>query len=61
VRDLASSAERQVPDTELPAAPALDLDEGPTSPADEVARLGLELALEGGVEGAADGSPDSQG
>jgi N utilization substance protein B len=60
VRDLASSAERQVPDTELPAAPALDLDEGPTSPADEVARLGLELALEGGVEGAADGSPESE-
>jgi hypothetical protein len=33
VRDIAKSAERQVPDTELPAAPALDLDEGPTSPA----------------------------
>ena len=47
VRDLASSAERQVPDTDLPVTPALDLDEGPTSPADEVARLGLELALEG--------------
>jgi hypothetical protein len=51
VRDIASSAERQVPDTELPAAPALDLDEGPTSPAGEVARLGLKLALEKGAEG----------
>jgi N utilization substance protein B len=55
VRDLASSAERQVPDTDLPATPALDLDEGPTSPADAVARLGLELeiALEEGAEGEA--------
>jgi len=57
VRDLASSAEWHVPDTELPAAPALDLDEGPTSPADEVTRLGLELALEGESEGEA---PESQ-
>jgi N utilization substance protein B len=60
VRDIAKSEERQVPDTELPAAPTLDLDDGPTSPAGEVARLGLELALEGGVEGAADGSPESE-
>jgi len=60
VRDIAKSAERQVPDTELPAAPALDLDEGPTSPADEVTRLGLELALEGDAESEADSSPESE-
>jgi transcription antitermination protein NusB len=48
VRDLASSAEREVPDTDLPASPALDLDGGPTSPAGEVTRLGLELELEEG-------------
>jgi transcription antitermination protein NusB len=48
VRDLASSAEREVPDTELPASPALDLDGGPTSPVGEVTRLGLELELEEG-------------
>jgi N utilization substance protein B len=51
VRDLASSAEREVATTELPDVPELDLGEGPTSPADEVARLGLELALEGESEG----------
>jgi len=45
VRDLASSREREVPEAELPASPGLDLAAGPTSPADEVARLGLELAL----------------
>jgi hypothetical protein len=57
VRDLASSAEREVPDTELPVTPALDLDDGPTSPADEVGRLGLELALEGESESEA---PESE-
>jgi N utilization substance protein B len=46
VRDLASSAEREVADTELPDVPVLDLERGPTTPADEVARLGLELALD---------------
>jgi len=57
VRDLASSAEREVPDTELQVTPALDLDDGPTSPADEVGRLGLELALEGESESEA---PESE-
>ncbi len=57
VRDLASSAERQVPDIDVPVTPALDFDEGPTSPADEVARLPLELALEGESEG---GSPEAE-
>jgi N utilization substance protein B len=60
VRDIAKSAERQVPDSDLPAAPALDIDEGPTSPADEVTRLGLELALEGDAESEADTSPESE-
>jgi len=60
VRDLAASAERQVPDADLPVTPALDLDEGPTSPADEVARLGLELALEVGAEGGTP-EPEQQG
>jgi N utilization substance protein B len=56
VRDLASSAERAIPDTDLPATPALDLDEGPVSPADEIARLGLDLALEAEVEGGSNAS-----
>lgn len=51
VRDLANSAEREVAPTELPDVPELDLEEGPTSPADEVERLGLELALERESEG----------
>jgi len=53
VRDLASSAERAVPESDIPATPSLDLDEGPTRPADEVERLGLELVLEEDAEGEA--------
>ncbi len=63
VRDLASSAEREVATAELPDLPELDLGEGPTSPADEVARLGLELALEGEEHdaGAASGGDQESG
>jgi hypothetical protein len=46
VRDLASSEERDVAEQDLPEAPALDLAEGPRSEADEIGRLGLELALD---------------
>ncbi len=60
VRDLANSAEREVAPTELPDVPELDLGEGPTSPADEVERLGLELALEGESEGETP-EPEPQG
>jgi len=57
VRELASSAERIVPDAELPAAPTLDLAAGPTSPGDELAGLGLTLELD--VEAGAAGGPAS--
>jgi hypothetical protein len=60
VRDLANSAEREVATAELPDVPELDLEEGPTSPADEVERLGLELALERESEGETP-EPEQQG
>jgi N utilization substance protein B len=48
VRDLASSAEREVAERDLPATPDLDLADGPTDAAVEVAGLeqGLELVLQ---------------
>jgi N utilization substance protein B len=59
VRELATSAERVVSDEELPPAPDEDDFEVSASPADEVARLGLELALEDHSESVPDAQSSS--